>query len=230
MRHRRQGRTLGRSPSHRKALFRNMVTSLILTEREDTELDDNAPKVKGRITTTLAKAKEIRPLVEKCITIAKKGLVAERAAEQFACDDERGTEAWKAWRASEKHAQWVAAIAPSVNARRRLFQLLGSKEAVQILMDVLAERFEDRPGGYTRIMRLATPRLGDAGVRAILEFVGKNDRVAKKAEKPVFGGDDDSPEAEADDGSDEDVVEETVAEAESDEPNADESETEKKDG
>ncbi|MFK7737894.1 MAG: bL17 family ribosomal protein [Pirellulaceae bacterium] len=223
MRHRRQGRTLGRSPSHRKALFRNMVTALVLTERENTELDDNAPKVKGRITTTIAKAKEIRPLVEKCVTIAKKGLVAERAAEQFACDDDRGTEAWKSWRNSDKHAQWVAAITPSVNARRRLYQILGSKEAVQILMDVLAERYEDRPGGYTRIMRLATPRLGDAGVRAILEFVGKNDRVAKKSEKPDFGGADDSAESAEAEGAGDD---EAVADAKSE---ADGTETEKKD-
>lgn len=224
MRHRRQGRTLGRSPSHRKALYRNMVTALVLTERENTELDDNAPKVKGRITTTLAKAKEIRPLVEKCVTIAKKGLIAERAASEFASSDDRGTEAWKSWRNSDTHAKWVEAITPSVNARRRLFQLIGSKEAVQILMDVLAERYEDRPGGYTRIMRLATPRLGDAGVRAILEFVGKNDRVAKKAEKPDFGGDDDT----ADEVAEEETAEEVVAESEATE--ADDSETEKKDG
>ena len=199
MRHRRLGRTLGRSPSHRKALFRNMTTALILTERPESELDDNAPKVKGRITTTLAKAKEVRPMVEKCVTIAKKGLVAERAAAEFATDADRNTDAWKSWRKSENYAKWVAANAPAVNARRRLLQLLRSKEAVSILMDELAERFEDRPGGYTRIMRLATPRLGDAGTRAILEFVGKHDRVIKRSEKPEFGSDDES--------SDEDEVE-----------------------
>ena len=75
MRHRRKGRVLGRSPSHRKALFKNLASALFLTER-DAELDENAPKVKGRIVTTLPKAKEVRPLVEKCITIAKKSLIA----------------------------------------------------------------------------------------------------------------------------------------------------------
>lgn len=80
MRHLRKGRVLGRSPSHRKALFSNLASAIFLTERTYTELDTNAPKVPGRIITTLEKAKEIRPIVEKCITIAKKGLAAEKAA------------------------------------------------------------------------------------------------------------------------------------------------------
>lgn len=192
MRHRRHGRTLGRSPSHRKALYRNMATALFLTERVDTELDENPPKVKGRIVTTLAKAKEIRPMVERCVTIAKKGLAAERAAAEFNTDAERNSAEWKQWRESDNYAKWVEANAPAVNARRKLFKMLRSKEAVAILMEEIAERFEDRTGGYTRIMRLATPRLGDAGIRAILEFVGKNDRVVKRSEKPQFGGDEDS--------------------------------------
>jgi large subunit ribosomal protein L17 len=66
--------------------------------------------------------------------------------------------------------------------------MLCDKQAVDILFDELAGRFEDRPGGYTRILRLATPRLGDNGPRAILEFVGRNDRVVKRSEKPDFGG------------------------------------------
>ena len=64
MRHRRRGRVLGRSPSHQRALLRNLASALFLTER-DAEGEPNAPKIKGRITTTLAKAKEVRPLVER---------------------------------------------------------------------------------------------------------------------------------------------------------------------
>ncbi len=195
MRHKRHGRVLGRSPSHRKAMLRNLASALILTERPESEFDVNAPKVKGRIITTLAKAKEVRPLVERCITIAKKGYEAEQIAEEFNTQAERNTEAWKQWRTSENYRKWVDAVAPSVNARRRLFTILRSKEAVSILCDDLAERFEERPGGYTRIMRLATPRLGDAGVRAILEFVGKNDRVVQRSEKPEFGADNESDES-----------------------------------
>ena len=186
MRHRKKGRILGRAPSHRKALYRNMLCALVLTER-DAEFDDNAPKVKGRIVTTLPKAKEIRPMMERLITIAKKGLVAQKAGEPYATDAERNSEAWKKWRESDKYKQWVAAVGPAVTARRRCFQVLQDKQAVRILFDVIAPRFVDRPGGYTRILKLAKPRLGDAGQRAALEFVGKNDR-AKRAQslKPEF--------------------------------------------
>ena len=185
MRHRRRGRTLGRSPSHRKALLKNLASALFLTERDAT-LDANAPKVTGRITTTLHKAKEVRPLVEKCITIAKKSYAHEEAARAFESSAERGTDAWKQWRQSDSWQKWVAARAPVVAARRRVIQLIGDKNAVKILFDTVAKRFVDRPGGYTRVLKLATPRLGDAGDRAILEFVGRNDRVKKKAERPSF--------------------------------------------
>lgn len=186
MRHRRKSRVLGRSPSHRKALLKNLASALFLTER-DAELDDNAPKVPGRIVTTLHKAKEVRPLVEKCITLAKKSLAAAEAAEQFGTTADRGSAEYKQWRESENWQKWVNARAPYVTARRRVVQLIGDKEAAAVLFERIAERFVDRPGGYTRIVRLATPRLGDAGTRAILEFVGKNDRVKKVSVKPDFG-------------------------------------------
>jgi large subunit ribosomal protein L17 len=187
MRHRRQGRVLGRSPSHRRALFANLASALFLTERETSELDINPPKVKGRIITTLEKAKEIRPIVEKCITIAKKGLIAERAAEEFGTTAERNSDAWKAWRQSENWKKWVEARGPAVHARRRIVAMIRDKEAVRILFSTIAPRFTERPGGYTRVLKLATPRLGDNGKRAILEFVGNNDRVKKeKSPKPAF--------------------------------------------
>lgn len=166
-------------------MLRNLASSLFLTER-DAELDENAPKVKGRIITTLEKAKEVRPLVEKCITIARNSISHQEAASQYASGADRGTEQWKQWRNSEQWRQWNQAIAPAVAARRRALQLLGDKQAVSILFREVAPRFADRPGGYTRILKLATPRLGDAGKRAILEFVGVNDRVARKSERPSF--------------------------------------------
>jgi large subunit ribosomal protein L17 len=188
MRHRRRGRKLGRSPKHQRALLKFLASALFLTER-DAEYDENKPKVKGRIITTLPKAKEVRPLVEKCITIARKGLVAEDAAGEFAAGAERGTDAWKVWRKGDKWRKWNAAIAPAVAARRRCLQLIGDKQAVQVLFDEVAPRFADRPGGYTRILKLAKPRLGDAGDRAILEFVGVRDRVVQRSVKPTFEGD-----------------------------------------
>ncbi|QEG42160.1 bL17 family ribosomal protein [Roseimaritima ulvae] len=189
MRHRRRGRVLGRSPSHRKALFKNMASALFLTER-DAEFDDNAPKVKGRIITTVPKAKELRPLVEKCITIAKKSLASAEEAEQYATDAERGSDEYKAWRKSENWRKWADARAPMINARRRCLQLLGDKQAVNVLFDTVAQRYVDRPGGYTRVIRLAKPRLGDAGQRAMLELVGVNDRVRRSSERPAFEDDD----------------------------------------
>jgi large subunit ribosomal protein L17 len=185
MRHRRRGRTLGRCPSHQRALLKNLASSLFLTER-DAQDDDNAPRVKGRIITTLEKAKEVRPLVERCITIARRALPAQQQAEPFATTAARNSDAWKAWRKSDKYQKWNQAVAPLVLARRRALSLLGSKEAVRILFAEVAPRFIDRPGGYTRVLRLATPRLGDAGTRAILEFVGVRDRARQKAEKPTF--------------------------------------------
>lgn len=185
MRHRRKGRTLGRNPSHQRALLRNLASSLFLTER-DAELDDNAPKIKGRLITTVAKAKEVRPLVEKCITIARRSLAAQQRADQYDTAAARSSEEWRNWRNSDQWNQWNQAIAPVVAARRRALRLLGSKQAVQILFDDIAPRFADRDGGYTRILRLAKPRLGDAGPRAILELVGVRDRVTQRSEKPAF--------------------------------------------
>jgi large subunit ribosomal protein L17 len=193
MRHRKLGRVLGRSPSHRKAMFKNLASALFLTER-DAELDPNPPKVKGRVVTTVPKAKEIRPLVEKCITIACKALKHIDEAKQFGTDAERNSDAWKQWRKSEQWHKWANAMAPAVAARRRLVQLLGDKQAVSVLMSEVAPRFRDRRGGYTRIVRLAKPRLGDAGARAIIEFVGVRDREVQKSQKPSFSDESTSTE------------------------------------
>ena len=184
MRHLNKGRKLGRNPNHQRALLKNLAISILMTER-DAEDEPNAPKVPGRIITTLPKAKEVRPLLEKCITIAKKAQKHIKAAEEFETSANRSSTEWKQWRESEAWQNWNKAVAPAVAARRRVMKLIGNnKEAVAILFDVVAPRFEDRNGGYTRILKLSKPRLGDAGKRAILEFVGKNDRAKKRAQKP----------------------------------------------
>ena len=122
MRHRVAGKKLGRTAAHRRAMTRNMATSLIEHER---------------ITTTLPKAKALRPVVEKLVTLAKD---------------------------------------PSIHRRRQAFAALRDKQAVSKLFETLGPRFQARPGGYTRILKLSKPRLGDAGPQAIIEFVERTPR------------------------------------------------------
>ncbi|QDU85769.1 50S ribosomal protein L17 [Planctomycetes bacterium Pla163] len=117
MRHKVAGKKLGRTTSHRIAMTRNMASSLIEHER---------------IITTVQKAKNLRPFVEKLITLAKD---------------------------------------PSLHHRRQVFARLRNEDATAKLMEVLGPRFKERPGGYTRILKLAKPRLGDNGQRAIIELV-----------------------------------------------------------
>ena len=118
MRHLKAGRKFGRTSAHRKALFRNLVQALIKRER---------------ISTTLAKAKELRGKVEKTITLGKKG---------------------------------------TLHARRQAFKLAPAKEAVQKVFGPLAERYANRPGGYTRVIRIGH-RKGDDAPMAFIELVDR---------------------------------------------------------
>lgn len=211
-------------------MFQNMACSLIKSLRVD-EDEPNVPRNPGRIVTTVAKAKELRPFVEKLITLARKSLAHEQNAEQYATSAEKNSSEWKSWRESEEWQQWAQAMAPAVNLRRRAFALLRDDEAVDILFDELRERFADRPGGYTRIVRLAEVRLGDAGQKAMIEFVGENDRVRSARQAPVVVEDEEAPAeeeaatedeavevdttaAEASEGDSEDTTESPEAEAE----------------
>src|SRR6202035_4538019 len=127
MRHRKAGRKLGRNATHRLALMRNLARALF---------------EHGRIITTVAKAKEARPFVEKLITLAKKG---------------------------------------TLHARRLALARLHDKESVRYLFAELGPRFQDRPGGYTRIIKRTERRLGDAGVTAFLELLKHGEvKVQKK--------------------------------------------------
>ncbi|MGV1682774.1 50S ribosomal protein L17 [Sphingopyxis sp. GW247-27LB] len=119
MRHKSGGRKLQRTSAHRTALFRNMSASLIKHEQ---------------ITTTVAKAKELRPYIEKLVTLAKRGGLANR--------------------------------------RLAKSRLMDDTQLVK-LFDVLAERYKDRNGGYTRIIK-AGIRASDAAPIAIIEFVDRD--------------------------------------------------------
>jgi large subunit ribosomal protein L17 len=136
MRHRVAHRKLGRVTEHRIAMLRNQATALLRHEH---------------LTTTVPRAKELRPFVERLITIAKRGLAA-------------GT-----------------ANARELNARRMVMQDLQDRAVVTKLFDTLAPRFESRPGGYTRLLRIGY-RKGDSAEVAQVELVGSEFNPRAKAE------------------------------------------------
>lgn len=211
MRHRVRGRKLGRNASHRKAMFRNMASSLIRSVRAD-EMEPGDPLVAGRIVTTVPKAKELRPMVEKLVTMARRaGRIMEDAA-QFSTSAAPQSDEWRTWRDSDQWQQWNQAVAPALAIRRKAFSVLRDAEAVDILFEDLAERFRDRPGGYTRVIRLAKVRLGDAGAQALIEFVGERDRTRTRRAAPVVT----EPAAESTD----ELPEDAAPAAESDEASA----------
>lgn len=161
MRHLMKGRHLGRKPAHRIALMRNLSCQLVAHER---------------IVTTVPKAKELRGYVERLITIAKRANVEAKGKD-------------------EKSAAVVM-----LYARRRLMAKLGGQKFVPIkdeqinvvskLLGDLGVRYADRPGGYTRVIKRAHFRLGDAAPTAFIELMPGEAPVApapvkkpKKSEK-----------------------------------------------
>ena len=143
MRHKVAGRRLGRTKEHRLAMRRNLVSALFQHET---------------VSTTIEKAKEVKPFAEKLITLAKKG---------------------------------------TLSARRRAISLLGNRDIIDYeegeavrkgtvigkLFSELGPRYLDRPGGYTRIIRLSLKRLGDNGQLVLLQLVGADESTEKKPRK-----------------------------------------------
>ena len=109
MRHRKRGRKLGRNHSHRRAMLRNMASSLLRT----LDPDESNAKVPGRIVTTPAKAKEVQPFLERLITLARNCLVRDRESEQWGSDAERNSSAWEQWRNSERWQRWASQFYPA---------------------------------------------------------------------------------------------------------------------
>jgi len=171
MRHARTGKKLGRDSAHRKALYANLAGALI---------------EHGRIKTTVTKAKAVKPIAERMITLGRRG---------------------------------------DLHARRQAVAFLRSKDVVHKLFAEVAPRFADRPGGYSRIVRLG-PRAGDAAEMVYLELVDEPVVLkprASKAEEPAaveaspVAEDEAQPDAEVDTEVTEDEVAEPDAEAVADE-------------
>ncbi len=142
MRHRNSGRKLNRTSSHRKAMFANMATALIKHEQ---------------ITTTLPKAKDLRPIVEKLVTLGKRG---------------------------------------GLHARRQVLRIVRDEKIADKLFTTLAERYADRSGGYTRVLK-AGYRYGDSAPLAIIEFVERDSDAKGQDSGPVQITDEDEDEDEA---------------------------------
>ncbi len=174
MRHRIAKKHLSRTPSHLMAMRRNMAQSLIQH---------------GQVTTTLPKARETRRFVEKLITVARKGgIQARRLAEAMLTDramlDAENQEQYEAM----SDAQRQKVMAGRSGRRHRAGKVPASYNKSKIpfvassvltkLMDEVAPSYKNRPGGYTRIIRLSKRRIGDNGELAILQLVDPNETAA----------------------------------------------------
>lgn len=172
MRHLKRTAKLGRTGEHRNAMLANMVCSLIKAKR---------------ITTTLAKAKALRPVVEKLVTLGRRGNRAVEAA--AAADDKKKA----AFIAENVHCRRLVAArvrqqsrshfkgTPSVKGKVLRAKWRENEDIVHILFDKIAPLFKSRNGGYTRILKLGE-RQGDAAQLAIIEFV--ETEAAAPAEAP----------------------------------------------
>ncbi|MCS6866455.1 MAG: 50S ribosomal protein L17 [Gemmataceae bacterium] len=182
MRHRKRGRHLNRTPAHRRSLFRNLSRALITHEQ---------------ITTTLPKAKELRPFVEKLITLAKR---AHLVVAQAAGKDEAEVQKAKI-RALHYRRQAMALLGPTHgtgiwNKKGEWMEdplntstKKSSDTVLKKLFRELGPRYADRPGGYTRILKQHYRRLGDAGTTAVIELLKAGEKKvtlkAKTAAAPA---------------------------------------------
>ncbi len=148
-------------------MFRNMALGLLARCGAD-DLNN------CRIVTTLAKAKAVRAHIDKLITLGKRASVLLALAPSVPV---KGTLEWKGWRSSPEWQVWAKVVAPAVCMRRRAFSFLRSDRAVRVLFDEVSPQFANRLGGYTRVVRLPTFRVGDSTRLAILELAIGSRRV-----------------------------------------------------
>lgn len=164
MRHLKAHRKLNRTSAHRKAMLRNMATSLINAENE-------------YIVTTIQKAKELRPFVEKAITLARKAkkLTGDDAVAREVHLRRNAATYFQAGNRNFKKEQSRFGAGSSGAVERT-----AGVKAVKRLFDELGERYKDRDGGYTRIIRIGGRRKGDNAELAVIELVDNPRELASK--------------------------------------------------
>jgi len=173
MRHGRAGYRLGRTSTHRTSTLRNLAAGLF---------------EHGQIVTTIPKAKAVQPFVEKIITSAKSGTLADRRNVIAKLGGDRMGFEWlylpkKATDAEKEHVQKMRDIAgqffdlpeSSEVERNRYGELRKSPRLVKHIFDHIAPRFAERSGGYTRIVKLGRHRIGDGTELCLLQFCGAED-------------------------------------------------------
>jgi len=144
MRHRVAGFKLGRKTNHRRAMWRNMAISLF---------------THGQITTTIPKAKSVKPYVEKLISAAKQGdLAARRRVIKFLGDP-----------------IMIKSADDDTVQRNKYGEITGGSKVVKILFEEIAPKYADRTGGYTRIIKLGKHRIGDGTSLCVLQLVGEEE-------------------------------------------------------
>lgn len=173
MRHRRGGYKLGRTTAHRTATLRNLAMGLFQH---------------GQIVTTLPKAKALQPMVEKIVTLAKRGdlharrlVVSKLGGDRYAFDwlylSKSATDEEKeaVGRLRDRASQFFPIPDGSKVERNRYGELRDAPRIVKHIFDNVAPRFKDRQGGYTRIVRIGRHRIGDAAELCVIQFVGAED-------------------------------------------------------
>jgi large subunit ribosomal protein L17 len=170
MRHRRAGYRLGRTTAHRASTLRNIAAALF---------------EHGQVTTTLHKAKAVQPMVEKIITLAKRGdltarrnVIAKLGGDRLAFDwlylPKNATEEERTHvdGLRDRAAAFFDLPESSAVERNRYGELRKAPKLVKHIFDHVAPRFKDRAGGYTRIVKLGRHRIGDGSELCLIQFVG----------------------------------------------------------
>lgn len=173
MRHRKKSWKLGRTTAHRLSTLRNIAVGLF---------------EHGQVVTTLPRAKAVQPFVEKIVTLARRGDVHSRRLVTAKLGHDRKVFEWQYLhkRATEGERKLVQRTGDAARAffdipdsskveRNRWGELRAAPKIVKHIFDNVAPRFKDRPGGYTRIVKLGKRRVGDAGELVLLQFVGAED-------------------------------------------------------